>query len=65
MAKVVITISRSGKVKREAFGFKGEDCIKKTSFLDAFLGQPKKELLKEEYYEQEVNSDILPSGWCG
>lgn len=66
MATVRITITKEGKITREAIGFKGEGCLKKTAFLDDVFGTAETEELKDSYYEQsEVISDGLPSGWCG
>jgi hypothetical protein len=65
--KIVITISKTGEVRREAFGFKGESCLKESKFLDDLFGKPDKEELKESFYETEEDKliDGLPSGWCG
>ena len=65
MPKVVITITKNGQVKREAFGFTGASCIDKTSFLDSVFGEANKTELKDEYYQEEIVDDFLPSGYCG
>jgi hypothetical protein len=66
MPRVEITITKDGKIKREAFDFKGAACLQKTAFLDDLFGEPVESEVKDEYYQEEDNiSNGLPSGWCG
>ena len=65
MGTIRITITKEGKITREAFGFTGPACTEKTQFLDDLLGAPKTEELKDSYYVENVIKDTLPSGWCG
>lgn len=66
MGTVRITITKEGKIKREAIGFKGQACTEKTAFLDDVFGIAETEELKDSYYEEgDVIKDGLPSGWCG
>jgi hypothetical protein len=64
MATVRITITKEGKITREAIGFTGPACTEKTAFLDDLFGAPETEELKASYY-QEVTKDSIPAGWCG
>jgi hypothetical protein len=65
MPRVEITITKDGKIKREAFGFTGSACLEKTAFLDDLFGIPVEDELKDEYYEESIVSSGVPSGWCG
>jgi hypothetical protein len=68
--KVVITFSKDGTLKEEAFGFKGESCKAATNWLrDLFPVDV--EVEKASFFETETEKDreILcqgfPSEWCG
>lgn len=70
MAKVKIIIGPDGSIKTEAIDFKGERCMKATSFIEKLFGKSTSDKKKPEFYEKD-NSDKdidingVPSGWCG
>ena len=62
---VEIILGPTGTVKVEANGFKGGSCEEATKFLNELFGEATSKELKDEYYQEEVISDGLPSGYCG
>ena len=66
MKQVIVTFSKDGSVKREAVGFVGKECEKKTEWLDNLFGKGYRKHKESYYQEEEVKiCDGLPSGHCG
>lgn len=69
MQKITIVLDKNGGVKVETIGFKGDDCLKKTEFIKKIFIE-KKVKYKLSFYEEKeeitiLNTDGLPSNWCG
>jgi len=52
--EVIMLIDQQGNITVEAFGFKGESCLKATEWLEK-LGDKQEVKFKPEYYQKEVN----------
>lgn len=56
MAEIILTFEWDGKtVNKETKGFTGNDCVKKTKFLEDALGTAGTRKLKAEYYAEPTN----------
>lgn len=57
---------KTGEVKIEAFGFKGNSCEKATEFLEKALGQVTDFTHKAEWLETNIElNDHLTTDYCG
>ena len=70
MKKTKIILGKDGSIKAEGFGYTGGECIKKVEFLEKLFGSVDKRELKPEFYEEKETNTLLdtnglPSGWCG
>lgn len=57
MKMIKVKVGNTGKVVIETEGFHGSACQDVTKAIEAALGGAKTEMLKAEYYEQEVMTD--------
>lgn len=52
MKTIEVTISPTGDIKVEAFGYVGADCVKATEFLNRALGKGKGRRYKPEFHNK-------------
>ena len=52
---IVITVSPTGDVKIQTFGFAGPSCVDATAALEAALGERQSRQLTGEYYQAQHN----------
>ena len=58
MAEMILTFEWDGKtIHKETKGFSGNDCVKKTKFLEDALGTAGTRKLKAEYYAESSESN--------
>ena len=63
--RVEVILGKDGSVKVEAQGFTGKSCEEATKFLDELFGEATEKKHKDEYYQEEIICNGLPSGHCG
>jgi hypothetical protein len=57
MAEMHLTFNFDGTVRKETSGFSGEACLKKTKFIEEALGTVGKRTMKEEFYEENKETE--------
>lgn len=58
MAEIILTFEWNGKtIHKETKGFSGNDCVKKTKFLEDALGTTGPRKLKAEYYAEQNETE--------
>lgn len=57
MKKTIITIGKNGKIKIEAEGYQGGECLKKIVSIEKALNIKERQL-KQSFYEEEETSEI-------
>lgn len=53
MKVIELIVSPTGQTRLETHGFQGSECREASRFLEATLGKPTSEILKEEFHETE------------
>ena len=53
---IEITVSPTGELSIDAFGFKGPDCEQATRFLEEALGVQAQKVKKPEYQQRNVSN---------